>query len=114
DTAEETLLRLERRLEELREQSLPLLDPAPAGRHRVVSAMPPEHYEAGVERATELIGRGEFEKIVLAREVQVHAPPPYDPPALLGALRSAFPGCSSFSTRPAPSPFLPPPPHLPL
>jgi salicylate biosynthesis isochorismate synthase/menaquinone-specific isochorismate synthase len=96
DTAEETLLRLERRLEELREQSLPLLDPAPAGRYRVVSAMPPEHYEAGVERATELIGRGEFEKIVLAREVQVHAPQAYDPAAVLGALRGAFPGCFCF------------------
>ena len=96
DTAEQTLVRLERRLEDLRERSLPLLDPAPAGRFRVVSAMPPEHYEAAVERATELIARGEFEKIVLAREVQVHAPRPYDPAAVLGALRDAFPGCFCF------------------
>jgi salicylate biosynthesis isochorismate synthase len=96
DTAEGTLARLERRLEELRERSLPLLDPAPAGRFRVVSAMPPEHYEAAVERATELIGRGEFEKIVLAREVQVHAPRAYDPAAVLGVLRDAFPGCFCF------------------
>jgi salicylate biosynthesis isochorismate synthase/menaquinone-specific isochorismate synthase len=96
DTAEQTLGRLERRLQDLRERSLPLLDPAPAGRFRVVSAMPPEHYEAAVERATELIGRGAFEKIVLAREVQVHAPRPYDPAAVLGVLRDAFPGCFCF------------------
>ena len=37
------------------------------------------HYEAAVARASELIGAGELEKIVLAREVQVHAPRPYDP-----------------------------------
>jgi salicylate biosynthesis isochorismate synthase len=96
DTAEEALARLEQRLEELREQELPLLDPAPAGRYRVVSAMPPEHYEAGVERATELIARGEFEKIVLAREVEVHAPLAYEPAAVLAALRNAFPGCFCF------------------
>ena len=36
--------------------------------------MPPEHYEAAVARAVELIEQGELEKIVLAREVQVHAP----------------------------------------
>ena len=36
--------------------------------------MAPEHYEAAVARANELIGQGELEKIVLAREVQVHAP----------------------------------------
>ena len=46
----------------------------PTGRFQVVSAMPPEHYEAAVARAVELIGAGELEKIVLAREVQVHAP----------------------------------------
>ena len=53
---------------------LPLLDPAPAGRSRIASAMPPEHYEAAVARAVERIRAGAFEKIVLAREVAVHAP----------------------------------------
>ena len=47
-----------RRLEELRSHALPLLDPAPAGRFQVASAMPPEHYEAAVARAVELIGAG--------------------------------------------------------
>ena len=35
---------------------------------------PPEHYEAAVARAVEKIRAGAFEKIVLAREVTVHAP----------------------------------------
>jgi salicylate biosynthesis isochorismate synthase/menaquinone-specific isochorismate synthase len=92
-TAEEVLERLEARLGELRERALPLLDPAPAGRYKVASAMPPEHYEAAVERATALIAEGSLEKIVLAREVQTHAPRAYDPAAILGVLREAFPGC---------------------
>ncbi len=93
DVAADVLVRMRERLAELRERPLPLLDPAPAGRHEVVSAMPPEHYEAAVARASELIGRGELEKIVLAREVHVLAPRPHDPAAVLGVLREAFPEC---------------------
>ncbi len=96
DLGEELLARLERRLGELREQSLPLLDPAPAGRYQVASAMPPEHYEAAVASAVALIEREEIEKVVLAREVQVHAPRAYDPAAVFGVLREAFPSCFVF------------------
>ncbi len=96
DLAEELLVRLERRLAELRERSLPLLDPAPAGRYQVASAMPPAHYEAGVARAVALIEEGGIEKIVLAREVEVHAPRVYDPAAVFGVLREAFPSCFVF------------------
>jgi salicylate biosynthesis isochorismate synthase len=96
DTAEEVLARLEGRLGELHERQLPLLDPVPTGRYRVASAMPPEHYEAAVARATELIAEGRLEKIVLAREVQVHAPAAYDPAAILSVLREAFPACYCF------------------
>jgi salicylate biosynthesis isochorismate synthase/menaquinone-specific isochorismate synthase len=96
DLAEELLARLERRLAELNEQSLPLHDPAPAGRYQVASAMPPEHYEAAVARAVQLIEQGEIEKVVLAREVQVHAPRAYDPAAVFGVLREAFPSCFCF------------------
>ena len=39
-----------------------------------LSAMPPEHYEGAVARAVERIRAGALEKVVLAREVQVHAP----------------------------------------
>jgi menaquinone-specific isochorismate synthase len=96
DIAEELLARLRARLAQLLTPPLPLLDPAPAGRFQVASAMPPEHYEAAVARAVELIAAGEMEKIVLAREVQVHAPRAYDPAALLGVLREEFPSCFVF------------------
>jgi salicylate biosynthesis isochorismate synthase len=96
DDAESVLAKLERRLEELRSKPLPLLDPAPAGRHRVASTMAPEHFEAAVERATELIAKAEIEKVVLAREVQARAPRAYDPAAILGVLREAFPACFCF------------------
>jgi isochorismate synthase len=99
DVPDELLARLERRVERLREAPLPLLDPAPTGRFQVSSAMPPEHYEQAVERATELIGAGRLEKIVLAREVQVHAgggARAYDPAAVFGVLRQEFPSCFVF------------------
>jgi isochorismate synthase len=96
DTVQERMARLERRLRELRERPLPLLDPAPTARAQVASAMPPEHYEAAVARATELIGEGKLEKIVLAREVHAHGAQAHDPAAVLGVLRDAFPGCFCF------------------
>jgi isochorismate synthase len=96
DLPEELLAQLQRRLSELQTRPLPLLDPAPTGRFQVSSAMPPEHYEQAVARAAELIRAGELEKIVLAREVQVHAPAPYDPAALFGVLREEFPSCFVF------------------
>jgi salicylate biosynthesis isochorismate synthase/menaquinone-specific isochorismate synthase len=37
-----------------------------------------------------------MQKIVLAREVQVHAPRPYDPAAVFGVLRDAFSSCFVF------------------
>ena len=80
-------------MQELSARELPLFDPDPSGRYRVASAMPPEHFEAAVARARELIEAGALEKIVLAREVQVHAPRAHDPAAVFGALREAFPSC---------------------
>jgi isochorismate synthase len=96
DTSEELLRRLSARVEELSDPPLPLLDPAPTGRFQVSSGMPPEHYEAAVSRAVEMIRAGRLEKIVLAREVQVHAPSEYDPAAVFGVLRDAFPSCFVF------------------
>jgi salicylate biosynthesis isochorismate synthase len=99
DLAEELMARLERRLAELRDEPLPLLDPAPMGRYQVASAMPPEHYESAVASAVRLIEAGEIEKVVLAREVQVHAgggASIYDPAAVFGVLREAFPSCFVF------------------
>jgi salicylate biosynthesis isochorismate synthase/menaquinone-specific isochorismate synthase len=96
DRPEELHERLRPRLAELRQAPLPLLDPAPTGRFRVAGAMPPEHYEHAVAGAVRAIREGAFEKIVLAREVQVHAPARYDPAAVFGVLRELFPSCFVF------------------
>ena len=61
--------------------------------------MPPEHFEAAVARAVELIGAGRLQKIVLAREVQVHAPRAYDPAAVLGQRPKSFRRAASCSAR---------------
>jgi menaquinone-specific isochorismate synthase len=97
DTVEDLARRVNARLSELRAPTLPLLDPAPAGAYRVLSPMPPSHYEEAVARAVQRIRAGEFEKIVLARDVEVHAPLDHDPGAVLGLLREAFPSCYVFA-----------------
>jgi isochorismate synthase len=84
------------RLRGLRAAPLPLLDPAPAGRFAVHSVAPPEHYEEAVARAVQRIRAGELEKIVLAREVAVHAPAEHDAAAVFGVLRGAFRSCYVF------------------
>jgi salicylate biosynthesis isochorismate synthase/menaquinone-specific isochorismate synthase len=96
DDPDALALRLEERAAGLRTAPLPLLDPAPTGRYRVVSAMPPEHYELAVARAVERIRAGALDKVVLAREVRVHAPRPHDVAAVLGVLREGFPSCFTF------------------
>jgi len=96
DLSEELIAQLEQRLAELRDEPLALLDPAPAGRYQVASAMPPQHYESAVANAVRQIEQGKIEKVVLAREVQVHAPRDHDPAAVFGVLREAFPSCFVF------------------
>jgi isochorismate synthase len=93
DVAEDLVARVEQRLAATRERPLPLLDPAPAGRFRIASVAPPEHYESAVTRAVEQIRAGTFEKIVLAREVAVHAPAAHDVAAVFGVLRTGFDSC---------------------
>jgi salicylate biosynthesis isochorismate synthase len=90
------LERLEKRLASVEPASMPLIDPDPVQAPRVSGAAPPEHYEGAVARAVELIKRGELQKVVLAREVRVHAASPYDPGAVFGALREVFPSCFSY------------------
>ena len=97
DTAAGLMARVQRRLGELHSAPLPLLDPAPTGNYEVVSPMPPSHYEEAVARAVERIRADQFKKIVLAREVEVHAPVPHDPAAVLGVLREAFGSCYVFA-----------------
>ena len=94
DEAPEALMeRVRERVEGLRAAPMPLIDPDPVERARVVSAAPPSHFEHAVERAVERIRNGDLEKVVLAREVRVHAARDHDPGAVLGALREVFPAC---------------------
>jgi isochorismate synthase len=97
DTLDDLRRRVADRLGELRVRPLPLFDPAPAGAYRVLSPMPPSHYEEAVARAVQRIRAGELEKIVLARDVEVHAPIDHDVGAVLGLLREAFPSCYVFA-----------------
>ncbi len=97
DTLEDLSARIAGRLGELRSAPLPLLDPAPAGAYKVLSPMPPSHYEEAVARAVQRIRAGELEKIVLAREVEVHAPLDHDVGAVLGLLREEFASCYVFA-----------------
>jgi salicylate biosynthesis isochorismate synthase/menaquinone-specific isochorismate synthase len=85
--------RLADRAASLRADPMPLLDPHPIERARVASAAPPEHFEAAVTRAVERINAGELSKVVLAREVRVHAPEVIDPAPIYDGLRTAFPSC---------------------
>jgi salicylate biosynthesis isochorismate synthase/menaquinone-specific isochorismate synthase len=94
DTRDDLAARVSGRLIELRDEPLPLLDPSPTGIYEVASSLPPSHYEDAVARAVQRIRGGEIEKIVLAREIEVHAPIAHDPGAVLGVLREAY--ASSF------------------
>jgi salicylate biosynthesis isochorismate synthase/menaquinone-specific isochorismate synthase len=85
--------RVRARLAELRPAAMPLLDPDPVGRARVAGAAPPSHYEEAVRRAVERIRSGELEKVVLAREVRVHATAEIDPAPVFDSLRAVFPAC---------------------
>jgi salicylate biosynthesis isochorismate synthase/menaquinone-specific isochorismate synthase len=93
---EELLEAADERLRQLHAASMPMLDPDPAIRPRVAGAAPPAHYEEAVRRAVERIRSGELEKVVLAREVRVHAAVPIDPAPVFDALRGVFPGCYCF------------------
>jgi salicylate biosynthesis isochorismate synthase/menaquinone-specific isochorismate synthase len=112
DTEEDLLARVQQRLGELRDAPLPMIDPAPTGCYEVKSAMPPSHYEEAVARAVQRIRAGEFEKVVLARDVEVHAPVAHDPGAVLGLLREEFPSCYVFAVGRGDATFLAASPEL--
>jgi isochorismate synthase len=90
------LERASARLGGLRHDALPLLDPHPTSRPRIRSVHPPGDFELSVAAATDAIGRGEFNKVVLAREVLVEAGEAHDPAAVFGAMRELFPACFCF------------------
>jgi len=54
-------------------------------------------YESAVSRAVRRIGRGEFQKIVLARAKDVNSSLELNPLRMLNGLRQRFPDCTSFS-----------------
>ena len=89
----EVLARVEERLAELSPATMPLLDPDPVEAARVASAAPATHFESAVSRAVERIAAGEVDKVVLAREVRVHAPGPIDPAPVYDGLRAGFSSC---------------------
>lgn len=55
------------------------------------------NFKASVGAAIERIGRGDFEKIVLARAIDLKANAPLHPLVVLDGLRQRFPDCFSFS-----------------
>jgi menaquinone-specific isochorismate synthase len=57
----------------------------------VRSVRPPEQWCGAVAAATDRIAAGELTKVVLARELRVHAGTPYDPDAVLERLRELYP-----------------------
>jgi len=93
ESAGAVLDRLRARVDSLEPASMPLFDPDPLVSPRVASASPPEHFESAVARGVERIRAGELDKLVLAREVRVHAPSEIDPAPVYDALRASFPAC---------------------
>jgi len=96
DHPSERLAALAARLNGLRIDPLPLLDPHPTSRIEISSARPPGEFERMIAAATERIRAGEMSKIVLAREVLVSAGAAHDPAAVFGAMREQFPSCFCF------------------
>lgn len=68
------------------------------GESTVSSVAPPEHYERAVEEAAGRIRDGEFEKIVLAREINLRREKPIDPFNAFRGLTEAFPECTTFAS----------------
>jgi salicylate biosynthesis isochorismate synthase/menaquinone-specific isochorismate synthase len=97
DTVGDLLARVAARLGELVQRPLPMLDPDPAEKALIASVAPPEHYEAAVAAAVGRIRSGAFQKIVLAREVAVHAATAHDAGAVLDVLRGGFRSCYVFA-----------------
>lgn len=57
----------------------------------------PDVYPNAVSRALEAIGQGTYEKIVLARGIELEADRPWQPLETLNRLRERFAGCFTFS-----------------
>jgi salicylate biosynthesis isochorismate synthase len=93
DVPEEVATRAAARLAALGSEALPLVDPDPAGGYDISSVGSPTDFERAVEEGARLVRDGEVDKLVLAREVRVSGARPFNPAAVFGALRSAYPSC---------------------
>ena len=96
DDPHELAARAAGRLAGLSGDQLPLVDPDPAGGYEISSVLPPTDFERSVEEGARLVRAGAVEKLVLAREVRVGAARPFNPAAVFGALRAAYPSCYCF------------------
>jgi isochorismate synthase len=96
DDPEVVVTRLIARVRGLVFEDLGMLDPHPTQRPSIESVRSPEEFEDSVAAAVERIRAGEIEKVVLAREVVVHAGSAHDPAAIFAALREGFPSCFNF------------------
>ncbi|MCU0268001.1 MAG: isochorismate synthase [Acidimicrobiales bacterium] len=70
---------------------------AAPGSFDVAPSRPPADWEAAVASARDELRAGVATKVVLAREVVVHADAELSPRTLLGRLRSAYPGCMLYA-----------------
>jgi menaquinone-specific isochorismate synthase len=75
----------------------PELPALPAGTASIGEAGGGRSYETAVSKAVDLIERGAFQKIVLARAKDVRADAPLDPLGMLNGLRQRFSDCTAFS-----------------
>ncbi|MFY9487335.1 MAG: isochorismate synthase [Solirubrobacterales bacterium] len=114
DQAADLLARVERLIERIAlDRELPLPSGTGDGGDGSVSATAaPEHYEHAVSRATEMIGAGELEKVVLAREVLLRRGSAIDVWSALRTLRERFPECTTFAIGRAESAFIGASPEL--
>jgi isochorismate synthase len=82
------------------------------GESAVSSVAPPEHFERAVGQATSQIRAGEFEKIVLAREVSLRREQPIDAFNAFAGLTESFPECTTFAVGGAETTFIGASPEL--
>ena len=82
------------------------------GAASVSSVSSPEHFERAVQEASKQIRDGAYEKIVLAREVNLRRDNPIDPFNAVRGLQESFPECTTFAIGRAESCFLGASPEL--
>lgn len=97
--AAEELAAVERLVERLKldEDLGPSSFVAHTGDAAIASVAPPEHFERAVADGAAQIRKGDFEKIVLAREVTLRRENDIDPFNALRGLGDAFPECTVFA-----------------